>query len=194
MVLKQGEGPTLQGVLNDWDMAKFVDDPADLLNVAHHRTGSPPFMAVELLGKAPTPHLYRHDLESFLYVLIWAAVHYNFAEKKRDKYVNEALVKWTRGKTDNQLSKSGLLSALSTHATDIRAAVKPDNVELWIDWIDPLRRLFIMAQTTYLLMGEGSDRAAYGNMVTFKKFMKVLTKKDKGYRTWGIPEFLENDV
>ena len=36
------------------------------------RTGTGPFMAIDLLRKGPVPlHLYRHDLESFFYVLVY---------------------------------------------------------------------------------------------------------------------------
>ncbi|KEP48718.1 kinase domain protein [Rhizoctonia solani 123E] len=38
---------------------------------SNHRTGTLPFMAIDLLVGAPPPHLYRHDLESFFYVLVW---------------------------------------------------------------------------------------------------------------------------
>ena len=36
------------------------------------RTGTSPFMAIDLLRSGPVPiHLYRHDLESFFYVLVY---------------------------------------------------------------------------------------------------------------------------
>ncbi|KAG5980339.1 hypothetical protein E4U55_004128 [Claviceps digitariae] len=55
-----------KGMLIDFDMAKVRDsEPSG----ARYRTGTVPFMAVEVLRK--TDHTYRHDLESFFYVLLW---------------------------------------------------------------------------------------------------------------------------
>ncbi|KAG8705376.1 hypothetical protein FRC11_009085 [Ceratobasidium sp. 423] len=55
--------------LIDVDLGKSVDRLA--LPSSNHRTGTLPFMATDLLVTDPPPHLYRHDLESFFYVLIW---------------------------------------------------------------------------------------------------------------------------
>lgn len=42
------------------------------LKKPRYRTGTGPFMAWDLMQTGPTPaHLYRHDLESFLWVLAW---------------------------------------------------------------------------------------------------------------------------
>lgn len=77
----------IKGVLNDWDMASYVELNNEIYSpTAKHRTGTIPFMARELLTKGtpgPPPHLYRHDLESFFYIIVWAAVHYSFKKKKR---------------------------------------------------------------------------------------------------------------
>ena len=54
------------GMLIDLDLAKEVGKGP---SGARHRTGTMEFMAIEvLLGYA---HTYRHDLESFFYVLLW---------------------------------------------------------------------------------------------------------------------------
>ncbi|THH14974.1 hypothetical protein EUX98_g9536 [Antrodiella citrinella] len=45
---------------------------------ARYRTGTGPFMACDLLSTGLTPkHLYRHDLESFFWVLVWFCVVFN---------------------------------------------------------------------------------------------------------------------
>ncbi|KAG6091235.1 hypothetical protein E4U30_007390 [Claviceps sp. LM220 group G6] len=54
------------GVLIDLDLAKNLDEGP---GGARHRTGTIEFMAVGVLRGEE--HTYRHDLESFLYVLIW---------------------------------------------------------------------------------------------------------------------------
>ena len=45
----------------------FQAQPSNAMMV----TGTPPFMALEILLKRPVAHTWRHDLESFLFVLIW---------------------------------------------------------------------------------------------------------------------------
>ncbi|KAF4506885.1 hypothetical protein G6O67_006921 [Ophiocordyceps sinensis] len=55
-----------KGMLIDLDLAKENDSGP---SGARHRTGTMQFMAVEVLRKAD--HTYRHDLESFFYVLLW---------------------------------------------------------------------------------------------------------------------------
>ncbi|KAG1893861.1 uncharacterized protein F5891DRAFT_985493 [Suillus fuscotomentosus] len=55
------------GVLNDYDLSSLADDPGPRGN---ERTGTVPFMALDLLTKdgqqGKVKHLYRHDLESFM--------------------------------------------------------------------------------------------------------------------------------
>lgn len=72
----------LYGVVNDWDYAvmEHTDEkppPASMKK----RTGTPPFMAIDLL-RAPDSlciHYYRHDLESFFWILLWCMLHMDLA-------------------------------------------------------------------------------------------------------------------
>lgn len=71
-----GASPNLKGFLIDLDLAKQLDA---LPNAARasvenpRRTGTLMFMAIEIL-QGSAPHIWRHDLESFLYVLIYLCV------------------------------------------------------------------------------------------------------------------------
>lgn len=53
-------------MLIDLDLAKVKDSSP---SGARHQTGTMQFMAVEVLRTVD--HTYRHDLESFFYVLLW---------------------------------------------------------------------------------------------------------------------------
>ncbi|KAJ7650274.1 hypothetical protein FB45DRAFT_1017669 [Roridomyces roridus] len=57
----------LYGVIIDFDLAKDVNNPD--ASTSNQRTGTQPFMALDLLAAEPPSRLYRHDLESFMYVL-----------------------------------------------------------------------------------------------------------------------------
>lgn len=54
------------GMLIDLDLAKIVGSGK---TGARHQTGTVEFMAIQVLRKVA--HTYRHDLESFFYVLLW---------------------------------------------------------------------------------------------------------------------------
>jgi len=73
-----------KGIVNDWDMASILNDAGEVpTSAAKHRTGTIPFMARDLLVENPPPRLYRHDLESFFFVLVWAAIDYDLKNKIR---------------------------------------------------------------------------------------------------------------
>ncbi|KAG1762327.1 hypothetical protein EV702DRAFT_332282 [Suillus placidus] len=65
------------GVFNDYDLSSLVDEPGPRGN---ERTGTVPFMALDLLtAKArrdEVKRLYRHDLESFIWVFAWISLRY----------------------------------------------------------------------------------------------------------------------
>ncbi|KAG2073378.1 hypothetical protein BDR04DRAFT_1229932 [Suillus decipiens] len=65
------------GVLNDYDLSSLADDPAPRGN---GRTCARPFMALELLSpqgrRSDAKHLYRHDLESFMWCFAWICLRY----------------------------------------------------------------------------------------------------------------------
>ncbi|CAL1713359.1 unnamed protein product [Somion occarium] len=71
------KGNIIYGVLNDWDLAT-------LRNKTDHggleRTGTIPFMALDLLTekywKGKIKRLYRHDLESLVWLLPWVSLNY----------------------------------------------------------------------------------------------------------------------
>jgi hypothetical protein len=57
----------IYGVLNDFDLSYQMTDehPNPDSTSSNQRTGTLPFMAIDLLENDPPAHCYRHDLESF---------------------------------------------------------------------------------------------------------------------------------
>lgn len=124
------------GVLNDWDLATPVNAIGSSTN---HRTGTGPFMALDLLGKEPPVHLYRHDLESLFYVLIWAAVHYDIGGTVPYTHIVEpVLQKWTGNYEDAHVAKSTFLG----RPKSVLEAIKPVWGPLRTRWLKPLCDLF----------------------------------------------------
>ena len=71
----KAEGNNVFGVLNDFGLATVVDDVT-----GYDRTGTVPFMALELLTQEELAggikHIYAHDAESFIWVLTWICLRY----------------------------------------------------------------------------------------------------------------------
>ncbi|KAG2140139.1 hypothetical protein DEU56DRAFT_886064 [Suillus clintonianus] len=66
------------GILNDYDLSSLA---SDLGPRGNERTGTVPFMATDLLTKnlgqtGEVKHLYRYNLESFVWVFIWVCLRY----------------------------------------------------------------------------------------------------------------------
>lgn len=104
------------GVLNDWDHAVMGHtDRNPPPPSVDNRTGTPPFMALELLVATTATHFYRHDLESFFWVLLWIMVHYNLSGEPQKK--TSSISDWGElAKKDTMASigvmKSGFLSTM----------------------------------------------------------------------------------
>jgi serine/threonine protein kinase len=56
------------GVLNDWDLAAVIPSSG---SPNTDRTGTIPFMALQLLSAHRVPHMFRHDAESFIWLFLW---------------------------------------------------------------------------------------------------------------------------
>lgn len=104
---------TGKGVLIDWDLALFIADiNQDTAN--SERTGTIPFMALDLLATAgvegDVQRLYRHDLESFIWVLIWVFLRYENGKE----IGNKLLDRWLTTKFEDCLDiKTGFLTRIS---------------------------------------------------------------------------------
>ena len=59
------------GVLMDYDLSSWTKDLNNgLTGISQQCTGTPPYMASELLCETGITHLYRHDLESLFYIML----------------------------------------------------------------------------------------------------------------------------
>ncbi|KAK3177211.1 hypothetical protein OEA41_008540 [Lepraria neglecta] len=95
---KEADGFT--GILIDQDLAKEIGSGP---SGARHQTGTMEFMAIEVLRLVS--HSYRHDLESFFYVLLWIcarrAWEREFKCKLKDRPERNILTKWYTGGYDD---------------------------------------------------------------------------------------------
>ena len=84
MLHKQGD--KIYAILNDFDLAVSADVKTML---SKHHTGTKPFMAIDLFHPDPTVHMYRHDLESMFYVLVWITSHFHDGQEIVDPPLQE---------------------------------------------------------------------------------------------------------
>ncbi|KAJ3543042.1 hypothetical protein NMY22_g3277 [Coprinellus aureogranulatus] len=200
MVAVSADGSTV-GILNDWDMSKRVGEEDDGITAAKHRTGTPPFMAMDLLAGKKSPHYLRHDLEAFFWILVWAVVHYNLTDGTRDDEVHPLLKKMVDTPEENGLWKSASMTLSSTFVDDLTAAAKPEFEELCESdgWVHKLLTLLITAKMQWEVevMSRGelprigvAGHDTYGGRITFKTFVKKIGVEP---RDWGYKGFLDED-
>ncbi|KAH6910448.1 hypothetical protein BKA70DRAFT_1463314 [Coprinopsis sp. MPI-PUGE-AT-0042] len=121
----------VEGILNDWDMASTLDeDGHPETTAATHRTGTIPFMSPDLLDLNPPRHYYRHNLESFVWIFLYATAHYNI-HKKRKEPLSEALKAWNGPTMDADLGMK-LMLLNSRGADRLQSGVRPE----WKDLLD----------------------------------------------------------
>ena len=173
-MFKSHEGRS-KGIVNDWDMASHLDDAGDVpLSAARHRTGTIPFMARDLLVDNPPPHLYRHDLESFYYILVWAVVHFDLPNKRR-YHNHRTLADWDAS-TLGQVRKAKKSFIQSREESgEVFGVVRKEFAELRAKWLEPLRRLFKNAtESAETNDSPDYDVGTYGGLLTFETFMTAL--------------------
>ena len=160
-----------KGVLIDFDMAVLDRDPktGNFLEVQPFTGGTLPFRAAELCQEQPLPRsLYRHDLESFFFVLIWIMFH-------RSK-TNPDLCfgTWCSGNwVGIHGRKQGFLLRVGEQL--------PRDLPLLDEWIKPLwtgfaegySAMFDRVRASKVDVTESGNRTLYGH-VTYASYMKTL--------------------
>ncbi|KAL8897148.1 MAG: hypothetical protein Q9207_007359 [Kuettlingeria erythrocarpa] len=100
IITNPSEADGFTGMLIDEDLAKEIGSGR---SGARHQTGTMEFMAIEVLRRIA--HTYRHDLESFFYVLLWMCARRTwergFECKPEDRPERNILTKWYTGSFDD---------------------------------------------------------------------------------------------
>ncbi|QRW05890.1 hypothetical protein RhiLY_04889 [Ceratobasidium sp. AG-Ba] len=118
-------GPRPRGFLSDVDLASILSLVRQTVTDIHsHRTGTPAFMAVDLLlaakGQAIT-HTYLHDLESFFWVLLYAVAEHSEENDTPNQAALDLLKDLNKiGWRDLGQAKNSHLSEIQSGRYDIR--------------------------------------------------------------------------
>ncbi|KAK0442398.1 hypothetical protein EV421DRAFT_583819 [Armillaria borealis] len=159
------------------------------------RTGAVPFMALDIIDdtKAPMPRFYRHDLESFVYLLVWAGVHFDI-RRHTHEVTNKFLASWEAHTPSEFIQAHDNKTQFwinDNRAESIRSQFQEAFIPLWNEWIMPLRELFYNAwkadctHRRQIRRGQVSelDIETVGGILTFETFMKALGKQPRHWDT-----------
>jgi hypothetical protein len=173
----------------DLDGSSLVADGESPKALPLPAEGTPNFYSLDVLdglklsspGSSPINHIYRHDLESFLYSLCWILTHC----RRGTLVYSCAFAEWQSG--DVQVVRDAKVSFLESLA-DGTFNVPPgfgygakSNAVLGT-WIHRLGRLFINAYKAKTESFKGKkvarlnvvDDETLGGMITYEKFMNIL--------------------
>ena len=151
----------VRGIINDWDMAANLDDKGrPQTTSATHRTGTLPFMSPDLLVVRPSSHYYRHDLESFVYILLHAMVRYNMNTQSKEELPPD-LADWDT--PELRTARRFKLDLLSLDGQERLAnAIRPEWKALYKAVGEPLLEEFADAHQEVERMNRLKSRGANG--------------------------------
>jgi Fe-S-cluster containining protein len=170
-----------KGLPEDCKMAPLKDPlvKVDQLLAPRPRTGTPTYLAIDLLDEDPPPHVYRHELESFFYILLWTALHYDDVGVRHPTL--ELVEEWEEAfkLKRNRLSKACFFGDAS-EGTETLDAIRPEFQSLRQEWIEPLYWLIRDARQSVPVKRPGQeplkedyDKDTYGGRLTFRTFMSA---------------------
>ena len=172
-MLRKEDG-NVYAVLNDLDLA--VDANVQSQS-SKHRTGTKPFMAIDLLSGESPVHLYRHDLESIFYVLVWITSRFNNGKE----IPSPPLQEWADGNHRIvEMSKNAFISGPSLFPTEKFESYGPHIFRLHAmfrqgrfarsnarDNARAFARFNLGSETSF-------DEVTLGGWVTFDAFQSIL--------------------
>jgi Fungal protein kinase len=166
------EGDKIYAVLNDFDLAVSADVQS---TSSKHRTGTKPFMAIDLIHPDPTVHMYRHDLESMFYVLVWITSRFHNGQEIADPPLQE----WADNSGATLLEKKSFFFMMSASPR------RTQQFESFGPWVVSMKNMMqdgFLARERYIsAVGLAKSRNSppfehdtLGGFVTFEKFQAVL--------------------
>ena len=95
LLCRRLEDGSVQGVLNDWDVASTSHTESDSEHT-NMRTGTMPFMSIDLHEDPPPIHIERFEYESLFYVLYWICLSYSYGKLLPEEKRHSAFKRWLR--------------------------------------------------------------------------------------------------
>ena len=166
-------------ILLDFDLALTLDESGNFSGeTSRFRTGTLMFMAMDLLDGARGPHLYRYELESFLYVMIWRSCS---CVNEEDEIETE-LHGWLSGSAKQlSLLKSSFYLKQEVSTLPFLPGFSPI-----LSWLRPLAVMFSKAyaraymerlsesESTIAIDQEDSANETLYGMIIYEKLLEII--------------------
>ena len=143
---KGEEEQKVYGVLTDYDLSSWTESlNPDYTKTSQQRTGTPPYMAQELLKGTSPLHLYRHDIESLFYIMLLMSARHTIGTPEKEKEPR-VLMRGSTGlpyqKWFDQQDYDTLGSLKGTFFSDMQAIELSPVFEDFRPWLKGLQHCF----------------------------------------------------
>ncbi|PAV20029.1 other 1 kinase [Pyrrhoderma noxium] len=179
LMYRRLEDGSVQGVLNDWDVASTSHTESDSEHTNMH-TGTMPFMSIDLHQKLPPVHMERFEYESLFYVLYWICLSYSYGKLLPEEKRHSAFKRWPYWNSDDHegvcSAKVGLRDngKIFENVDKFPAMHRP----LVQPWLERLRYQFdegYHARRKSIAEGKQfKDNYTLGGYVSYKTIRKIL--------------------
>ena len=134
------------GVLTDYDLSSWTESlNPDYTKTSQQRTGTPPYMAQELLKGTSPLHLYRHDIESLFYIMLLMSARHTIGtpeEEEKPRVLMRGSTGLPYQKWFDQQDYDTLGSLKGTFFSDMQAIELSPVFEDFRPWLDVLQICF----------------------------------------------------
>ena len=180
LMCRRLENGKIQGVLNDWDVASTSHTESDSEHT-NMRTGTMPFMSIDLHEDPPPVHIERFEYESLFYVLYWICLSYSDGKLLPEEKRHSNFADWPIWNSDIYKvvlnSKTGLQgdSTIFRDVNEFPAMYRP-LVQPWLECLRyTLRRGFNARDEANIAdkLAEFDDITLGGHM-SYENICKIL--------------------
>jgi serine/threonine protein kinase len=164
--------PKVYGVLTDYDLSSRQKDlKGDYIQTSQQRTGTPPYMAQELLQRTSKIHLYRHDVESLFWIMLMMCGRHSI-EKRGDGKEAKMQVVMREGRLPyeywyNERNYTTLGLSKESFFTKAKAIELSPLFEDFRPWLLDLQRCFSQGFTSQLVSANQLKWAGMPTAVPF---------------------------
>ena len=180
LMCRRLEDGSVQGVLNDWDVAStsHTESESEHTNM---RTGTMPFMSIDLHQDPPPVHIERFEYESLFYVLYWICLSYSDGKLLPEKKRHSAFKRWPRWNSidHNEVrdAKTGLQAneMIFENVNEFPAMYRP-LVQPWLECLRYTLRRGFNARDEAKVAGELAefDDITLGGHMSYENICKIL--------------------
>ena len=177
LMCRRLEDGSVQGVLNDWDVASTSHTESDSEHM-NMRTGTMPFMSIDLHRKLPPVHIERFEYESLFYVLYWICLSYSDRKLLPAKKRRSAFKCWPRWSSNDHRGVRSAKIGLKEDRTIFKDVGEfPEMYRPLVQtWLIPLRYTFRQGYNGRIVNGRGAgfDYDTLGGYASYENICEIL--------------------